>query len=94
MKSIIRWLASISGVEKQIRLDERQAIGYEMRDSAYWFTNISRYGIFYPVFHQLANRLCGKHTLHGHWIRGMVDEWKDRQESGEYDKWHKEGRLL
>ena len=38
MKQIIRWVAKWSGVEQEIRDDERESIGCQIQGFHYWFT--------------------------------------------------------
>lgn len=93
MKVMIRWLCEISGVEKEIRLDERKQIGGEMQDCAYWLSNVPKYGYLYPLFSQIANRLKGNYFLRGDFVREKVNEWIKHQESGELIKWFNDRSL-
>lgn len=39
MKNIVRWLAKKTGVEAEIRFDERDKIGCEIQSLHYWFSS-------------------------------------------------------
>lgn len=93
MKIIIRWLCAISGVENEIRKDERKNIGGELQDCAYWLSNVTKYGYLYPLFSQLANHLRGNHFLRGDFARSKADEWIKHEQSGDLMKWYNDRSL-
>jgi hypothetical protein len=74
MKKLIKFLAEISGVEKQIRSDERQQIAQQIQDTAYWFTNYYKYykGM-YPFLTWMSGRLKYNYGINGGTAREQLD---------------------
>lgn len=52
MKGIIRWLADVSGVSKEIRNEQTKTIGNYMFQNGYWFTGGLEFG---EGLHDAAN---------------------------------------
>lgn len=73
MKKLIKFLATISGVEKQIRSDERQQIAQQIQDTAYWFTNYNRYKGMYPFLTWMSCRVKYNYGINGDVARDQLD---------------------
>ena len=74
MKKIIRYLAKVSGVEKDIRFEERHFIAIQLKDTSYWFSNHERYGKLYPFISYLSSRLSYNFRIQGDSAREQFDE--------------------
>jgi len=74
MKKIIRWIAKISGVEKDIRFEERRWIAIQIIDTSYWFTDHKKYGPMYPFLQWMGDRLSFNFRIQGESARRQYDE--------------------
>ena len=70
MKKIIKWLANISGVTRDIQIDSAKQIGSRMQEYSYWFTG----GIMrnYPLkdVSNILSKYPEKCLNHGHFGLG------------------------
>lgn len=57
MKRIIRFLARISGVEKDIRFEERHNCARKILGASYWFSDHGKYGPMYPFLYWIAKSI-------------------------------------
>jgi len=72
MKKLIRLIARISGVEKEIRQENTKLIGSYMSDYSYWFSGLPTAGNSLELYARELKK--GNTLLYG----GMTDKIRDK----------------
>jgi hypothetical protein len=79
MKKLIRFLARISGVEKDIKFEERHWIAIQIRDTSFWFTDYNKYKVIYPFLTWMAAILSNNRRISGGAAREQYDFLQNEQ---------------
>lgn len=87
MKKIIRWIAEVTGVAKQIRKEAYEQVGHRMQQYSYWFLNGQEEYDISNVLFEYANK-CLHHGM-PHLFGTQHDELRN-----ELRKLHKEGKSI
>lgn len=74
MKRLIRFIAKISGVEKDIRQEQRHLDAVQIKSASYWFTNSEKYGVIYPFLTYMSGCLSYNFWINGDSMRKTYDQ--------------------
>lgn len=77
MKKLIRFLARISGVEKDIQCEERHNCARKIMGACYWFSDNKKYGPMYPFLYWLSKSIGAQFGIVAE-ARDQFDELKNR----------------
>lgn len=76
MKSLIRFLARISWVEKEIQFCERHNCARKIIGASYWFSDKKKYGVMYPFMYWLGKSIGSEFGVVGE-ARNEYDKIKE-----------------